>query len=394
MSLAHLGHAEVGEPPMHHEAPLFSTAHATEVDNTFDATVQGHEAAARAGDLDALSHYLDALVFRANSVTEADPQRATAFLSEWLEERRRNPRGNESEYFWQRYEEALQHLRMAAEAGPFDGHAFLARHGLDSPDALPGMYGVWQWAEQAAQGAFGDPDPDLIFQLVIRGGEVPGEWEYAVATLYPKWKAGEPFTFDLCDYVMSGMGVGFCNRRRELEQDRELRELLARIALTLPAGDSDLPIAVYEAAIAFFRLKATYEEGHAGADIWRARHREASVMRHRGRFMEWIEARTDLGLPANPTDIDQLDAGIQVILDKLPGAIEADVYWPEYYGITWEGIQEAQEAWHEMRRLTLRLLRAMGGREFAGQWQAELYAERLKNLQSTLSIATGQGYIK
>ena len=356
--------------------------------------VQRYEAAARAGDLDALSYYLDALVFRANSVTKADPERAYAFLSELLEERRRTPQGNESEHFWSRYEEALQHLRMAAEAGPFDGHAFLAHHGLDSPDALLGMYGVWQWAEQAARGEFGDPDPDLIFQLVIRGGEVPGEWEFAVAELYPKWKAGQPFAFDLCHYVMSGMGLGFCNHRRALEQDRELRELLERIALTLPPSDSRLPVEVYEAAMTFFRLKAQHEEGHTGADIWRARHREGSVMRHKDRFMEWLEARTDLRLPADPPDIDQVEADVLAVLDELPGAIAADTYWPEYYEITWEGIQETHEAWHRMRRLTLRLLHTMGGQEFAEQWQAELYAERLKHLQSTLSVATGQGYIK
>ena len=386
MGSTSLIHAEAVLHPIEHEAIPLSTPH--------EAEVQRYETPARAGDLNALSYHLDALVFRANNVIEADPQRAYTFLSKLLEERRLTPQRNESEYLWRWYDEALESLRMAAEAGPFDGQAFLTRHGLDKGDAPLDIYEVWEWAEQASRGAFGEPDPDLIFQLVIRGGMVPSEWVLAVRDVYPKWKAGETFEFDLCRYVGSGMGVGYCNHRRELKQDREVRQRLDRIALMLPPSQSHLPSEAYGAAITFFRLKAKHEEGHTGAGIWRARHREGSVMRHKDRFMEWLEARTDLLLPADPPDLHQVDAKIQAILEELLGAIEADDYWPEYYGISWDGIQEAQEAWHKMRRLTLRLLYAMGGQEFAGQWQAELYAERLKNLQSTLSVATGRGYIK
>lgn len=379
--------AEIVEHPMQHEAIPLSTPH--------EAKVQRYEAAARAGDMDALSYYLDALVFRANSVTAADPERAYAFLSELLEERRRKPRGNESEYLWRWYDEALECLRMAAEAGPFDGHAFLARHGLDSPDGLPGIYEVWEWAEQAALGVFGDPDPDLIFQLVIRGGMVPNEWKLAVRDVYPKWKAGKTFEFDLCRYVGSSMGVGFCNSRRADQQEWVMELRIAAMQKHLPTEWSHLPQDVYQAAKTYFRSKAETEEGHGGFGGWRFRHIENATLRHVREFMRWLEARQDPRLPYHERDPQKTKSELEYVLSQLAEILAEGPYVePAGYEIAWEGIAETQRRWEDFRDVLHALLNAIHDETYADAWIEWLYARRTWELERTLGLVTGLGYIK
>ena len=370
---------------------------------TFEERLSRLEAAADTGDSQAAWRLLEELVLRAESLNHADPERAYAFFVRITDVWRSDPGLDISHHQWQHYNAYLEALRMAAEAGPFDAAQFLQKNQLDESNLPMGGYRTWQLAEQASQGHFGEPDPNLVFQLVIRGGEVPSEWKLAVTSLYPKWKAGEPIEFDLCNYVMSAMGVGFCNHRRELALDHELNVLLDGISRSLPPAQDHWSADAYEAAMTYFRLKAEHEEGHGGAPIWKARHMESSIARHKWRFLEWLKERTNLLLPEELIDIDGVEAELLDVLKELNNEFAAHSGDADFRGIsqdgglnvqTWEGVEETQEAWHRFRRRTFRLLYGLGGPDFAEQWQAHLYAERLKVLQSTLSVVQGKGVIK
>ena len=85
---------------------------------------------------------------------------------------------------------------------------------MKDEDGVPPYYDIWELAEEASKGGrFGKPDPELVFNLVMRGGSVPDEFESAVNEVYHNWKNGIVMQFCICDHVVSDVGIGYCSVR-------------------------------------------------------------------------------------------------------------------------------------------------------------------------------------
>ncbi len=162
--------------------------------------------AAKMGHAEALSYAIERLVFRADSLRRADPQKALALYDT---AKKVNPN---LKLFDE--EGTVEILKRCAEPKGFDADVFIKKYGI-SKDEDSG-YGIWELAEEASRGGrFGKPDPELVLNLVIRGSQVPAELGAAIKVVYANWKKGVVAPFDLCDYITSGMGQGYCAFREE-----------------------------------------------------------------------------------------------------------------------------------------------------------------------------------
>lgn len=161
------------------------------------AAIKGHEKA--------LAYALDYLLFRANSLELADPKKA---LEIYKEAKKNNPN-------LKLYDEKdkLKTLKLAAKSNNFDAKAFIKKYKIKDTNSSP--YYIWELAQEASKnGRFGKANPKLVFDLVVRGGNVPAEYEAAVKDTYNNWQNGIA-KFDLCKFITSGMGMGYCSYRTE-----------------------------------------------------------------------------------------------------------------------------------------------------------------------------------
>jgi tetratricopeptide (TPR) repeat protein len=161
--------------------------------------------AAEQGHPQALKFAIEYLLFRADSLTHADPQRA---MELYHAAKAANPSAT-----WLNEKGDVRIMEMCCEAPAFDADAFIAQYGI-TEDELARPYAVWQLAEEASRGGrFGQPDPDLVFNLVIRGGSVPAELGGAVHDVHANWTRGVVEEFNIDNYVTSKYGLGFCAGR-------------------------------------------------------------------------------------------------------------------------------------------------------------------------------------
>ena len=217
--------------------------------------------AAKLGHGDALEYALDRLLFRADSLTLADPQKA---LDVFERAKKKNP----SIALYDE-EAKLEVMRKCAEAGPFDVGEFIRRYHLEEfTDFDGGYYQVWELAEEASKGGrFGAPDPHLVFQLIVRGSRVPAELELAVNEYYDHWKNGVVKEFDICRYVTSGFGQGFCSDRQLAEAGDEHQAALIAFIDSVDENAKALVEPAFRAVEAFIDEKAWNEEGHGGTGM-------------------------------------------------------------------------------------------------------------------------------
>ena len=175
-------------------------------DVTREERIRHFSEAARKGHAEALEFALEELLFRANSLRIANPLKA---LNLYREAKRANPKlklHNERS--------KLQIMKKCAEPKGFEVEEFLRKYNVKDEDGVPPYYDIWELAEEASKGGrFGKPDPELVFNLVMRGGSVPDEFESAVNEVYHNWKNGIVMQFCICDHVVSDVGIGYCSVR-------------------------------------------------------------------------------------------------------------------------------------------------------------------------------------
>ncbi len=217
--------------------------------------------AAKRGHAQALNAALDLLLFQANSLTQADPQAA---LDLYNEVKKANPDLKNGFYG----EQGVRVMKMCAEAKGFDGRQFMKKYNTKETGQDAGVgplqsYYIWELAEEASKGGrFGRPDPELVFNLVIRGGRVPAEFMSAVEEAYGNWKKGRAKEFDLCRFVTSGYGMNYCALRKADDGQGEENAKSSALRAKLPKKARPLFDKAEGAAEKFFEERAENEEGY------------------------------------------------------------------------------------------------------------------------------------
>jgi len=360
--------ADKGSPEAH-----FALAYKYHV--TSEESIYHYSEAAKKGHGKALGYALEHLLFRANSLKYADPQKA---LNLYHQAKKANP---DLELYDE--ENKLRIMKMCVEPGKFDAEAFCKKYGLE-PENHNTMYHVWQIAEEVSRGGrFGKPDPELILHLVARGGWAPAELQYAVEEAYKNWKNGEAKEFNICDHITSGGGMGFCASRMNDEDKKDREAKLVNLEEIMGANLSPLIRDAYDSAVKFIEAKASNEEGHGGSGItaWIL----GSEIDQKNEYLKLI-ADVHGGFkpsPANGFDkSDQLlNETYQKVIKDIKARSEKDYYLPSV-----DELREIQRLWIPYRDASVKLFVTINPSVNESVWKSWLTEVRTKQLKEILSL--------
>ncbi|MCA9407435.1 MAG: DUF1311 domain-containing protein [Candidatus Omnitrophica bacterium] len=359
--------AKKGSPEAH-----FAIAYKYNV--TTEESIYHFSQAAKRGHEEALGYAIDSLLFRANSLQRANPQKA---LELYKQAKKVNPK-------IKLYDEEvkLKTIQMSVEPGPFDWQAFCKKYDL-LPHNDEVMYHVWQIAEEASRGGrFGDPDPKLILQLVSRGGWAPAELEYAVEEVYKNWKSGEVKEFNICDHITSGGGMAFCSSRAD-DQDQDGRnQRLSDLRQKLNINNRELIDLAYASAVKFIDTKASNEEGHGGSG--RTAWIIGSQMKQKNEYLDLIEKVQSGYKPTPKTSFSEADQKLNETYQKVMAHLKKKT--DDYYVPRVDEVRAVQRLWIPYRDATVNLFMAINPAVDSDVWESWVTEVREKQLKEILAL--------
>ena len=335
-----------------------------------------YEKASKMGHPEAVAEMFDALLFRANSLTLANPEKAYEI---YKLAKTHNP-------FLSLYEEEGQvsTIKKCIEAGHFDGKRFVEKYGIKEIE-LNDSYSIWELASEASRGGrFGKPNTQLVLQLVCRGSSVPAELEIAVDTTYINWKSNKNFEFNVCDYVQSGLGQSYCSAKSEKEANRENLVRIKEIVSKLNKNAGAMLIHSFTVAGNFIENKAWKEElnGGSGYAAWTT----YSIMKQKGEYLDLIEKinkgiKSDTLLISKDSDkiLNETYQKIISILKKNP----IEVFNAK---VDDKGVRAVQSTWIVYRNTSAKLFHEIDPSISESIWRNWLIEKRIKELNEIFQL--------
>lgn len=341
---------------------------------TPEESIYHYTEAASKGHEEALGYALDNLLFRANNLSLSNPQKA---LDLYHTAKKNNP---ELELYEE--DETLAVLMACAEPPEFDVNNFIEKYNIneddDSQEYWISAYSIWELAEEASKGGrFGNPDPELVLNLVCRGSWVPYELKLAVKDVYNNWKQGIVKDFNLCNYITSSGGSYYCSSRRDKENESNLDNKLTEFKNKLDGNSDDIVSQAYNTAVKFITLKTRNEEGHGGSG--RATWIKGSQIRQKTEYVKLIE-KVFGGFEPKPKNtlkesFKELDIIYQKTISKFPTKLNG-------IHITVEEIKDVQESWYFYIDYSVKLFIKINPSINKDIWKSWLTEIRIKQLQS------------
>jgi hypothetical protein len=334
-------------------------------------------AAAKKGHAEALQRTLDSLFFRAYSLRLADPQKA---LEIYNEAQQANPdlslRSLE--------EDGVKTMKMCVEPQGFDAEHFIRQYDIEDEGENNAIYQIWELAEEASRGMrFGNPDPELVLNLICRGGCVPAELELAVKDVYANWRNGVVKEFKICHYALSGAGQTYCSmRKNEVEEEArelELQDLLGKL------GSDAVPLLknAYESAVKFIDEKAGIEEGPGGTGA--AAQVLDSEIRQKKEYLKFIEDIQAGFLPNPQFSLAKDDKELNALYKKvLEAAAKKQLFMQSYLQVKPDDLRAVQRLWISYRDASIALFAHICPKVDRDIWKRWLTEQRVKNFRELL----------
>jgi len=332
------------------------------------AAAQGHQ--------QALEYYLEKVFFRAGSIKMSDPKSA---LATYRTAKQHNP--NLSLYDEDR---TIQVLTYAAEVPERDSKAFFDTYQVKDEDGDWPFYDVWELAEQASKkgSVFGNPDPELIFWLITRGGEVPAELSYAVTDYYQHWKNNQVVPFDLCQYVTSGAGMGYCADRIAKQQEKRRQSELSALKGRLAEHSLDLADTAYAEMEAFVSLKAQQEEMHGGSG--RSAWITDSIQEQKNRYLSMLDKAIQGDIEPVSNSLSETDSQLNITYKKVMSTLKLPSEDYEMPKPEVGDVREVQRQWLKHRDATCHLVASINP-QLKEQCLNYLTAQREQQLQDIIA---------
>ncbi|HEY3277025.1 MAG TPA: lysozyme inhibitor LprI family protein [Syntrophorhabdaceae bacterium] len=340
--------------------------------------IRHYSEAAKSGHVKAFEEALDMLLFQANSLTETEPQIA---LNLYLNVKKANPKLNTRYY----EEEWVRTIKMCAEAKGFDASQFMKKYGINK--AKCEFYSIWELAEEASGGGrFGQPDPELVFNLVMRGGWSPVELISAVKETYGNWKNGTVKKFDICDYVQSGYGQSYCAAQKEEEDREEENSRYEELKAKLNKKGRELLGKALRSADKFFEERAENEEGFRCGTAHAARVL-SSRKEHGDEYLSLVEKVLKNRFMPSPEDsLRVADQKLNKIYQDISDKLKKDENSPRACVPTREEIKTVQRLWITYRDASTRLFVSINPAVNETTWKSWLTERRQKELESVLEL--------
>jgi len=332
--------------------------------------------AAKMGHAKALEEVLDALFFRANSLTDTKPELA---LEIYNLAKSHNPSltiyNEECE---------ISTIKKCIEAGSFDAKAFIEKYGIKESE-LTSSYGIWELASEASRGGrFGFPNSKLVLQLVCRGGEVPAELETAVNVVYTNWKANKIVEFNVCDYVGSGYGLSYCSTKAEKEANSKYLVRINELSSKLKNNVGELLMNSFIVASKFIEEKAWKEELHGGSGY--AMWTRESIMQQKSNYLDLIERINNGIKPDTLMQSEESDKILNVIYLKVMNKLKKKSITEFNAKVDAMGLRSVQILWITYRDATAKLFAQIEPTVNENIWKNWLTEIRTKELRKILTL--------
>ena len=278
-------------------------------------------------------------------------------------------------------------LKHCVEAGTKEMDLFLKKQGLTLVQVgESGAYSIWRLASDISYGKYGTPSPIVILQLACRDGFASAEKDGAVQAAYESYKAGEVLKFNVCDYITSGYGQGFCAQWRAEEAEKDYKQRIKKLKGHVSRSAVQLLDTAYANASKFFDAKAEREEGSGGTG--RAAWVIGSEMMQRSEWLSLIE-RADSGfLPGtwskDTTADKKLNATYRQAIRLLRTHPIAGFNAPP---VTDTDLVYVQKLWIPYRDSTAKLCAAIMPSIGEAMWKDWLTAERIEQLKNVIETS-------
>lgn len=337
---------------------------------TDEQRIAHYSAAARKGHAKATSEIMEALLFRANSLTVANPELAYQI---YTEAKKANP-------LMEIYNEAadLATVRECMEAGQLDTKEFIEKYKITKEDTVED-YGIWELAAEASHnGRFGKPNPKLVLQLVCKGGQVPAEVQYAVADCYWAWKKDSILVFNPCTYVTSGIGLAYCSQKESIAAEKKYQNVIKKLAEQLKNDAGILLPQAYKAADNFFESKAFQEEGNDGSGYVAWSNESADAQK--AAYLDLVK-KINNGYRPTLSKEKNYDKELNIVYQKVINRLKTEPIKGGFMEITDHDVVMVQRTWLKYRDSTAFLFERIAPELTEDDWKNYLSYIRIKELQ-------------
>lgn len=339
---------------------------------------------AKTGDAQALECLWDELVFSPDSIIYFNPQLAYDVY--------KIAKINNVGMQFENEEGKLGTIKKCLEAGPFDWAAFRKKYNIPVDTLNDEYFSIWEIARQASLGReFGKPDPQLVLQLVCRGGSRMLDLNTAVSVAYNNWKQQKAVKFEPLDYVKPGAyddgGYHFVGYIRHLEAEADLNWRVKTLIRSLKNNAGVYLAPAYKIACRFFEARQRGEEpnGGSGADIWAMN----SIESQQTRYLDMLQSINRGKLPEPFQGNDSSDIRLNKIYNKVTAYLQKHPVTISGMGgePDAEGIIEAQKRWLSYRDETAKILAIIKPDEDETSWKNWLTEVRTVQLWEMLNTA-------
>jgi uncharacterized protein YecT (DUF1311 family) len=255
---------------------------------------------------------------------------------------------------------------------------FLKKYGVEDEDGDYPFYDVWELAEEASRGGrFGKPDPELVFNLVIRGSPVPAEFVSAVEETYKNWKNGTVKEFNICEHITSSWGITLCTWRKDAEEEKDRERKLSYLYDRLPEEFGPLLRDAYDSAVEFIGEKTSYEEGHGGTGMvaWI----KQSEMEQKNEYLELVAQVREGFMPDTTKPFHEADQKLNKTYKEIMQKIKTrdhDPGKPQF-----SEVKRVQRLWIPYRDTSSRLFAAINPNSDEYMWKSWLTEMRTAELR-------------
>ncbi|MEL6116886.1 hypothetical protein P0Y67_16875 [Photobacterium sp. SP02] len=269
------------------------------------------------------------------------------------------------------------HIELAALT-PADREAYLLAQADNT------LYQVWEIAEKVSTGSTYHltEKNQLTLQLICEGGFAPAEEKYAVQDAFDHWQHNQPFTFDLCQYITSGVGSAFCANRFAGEQHIERKQRQETAIRQLSVSQQQTIKNAVRMAEDFFEHRAMHEELHGGSS--HTAFRIESVANQNDRYLSQILDTLAGSQPEDIPSLDEADSTLSQTYDHLIQRLKMGPIEDFNLEVTAQDVESVQRAWLIYREQTAMMLASLNTNLTIQDWLGVLTAERNRQLSEML----------
>lgn len=329
------------------------------------------------GHIEGMKNYLDRFLYRGNSLVYVNPKETLKIYKQYL----KNTKAEEDT-------QLTEFLSKCAEVPELNAKKFCKKYGIDINDEkfTEEPYYIWQLAEEASRndGRFGEPNPELILQLILRGGNVPAEFQSAVNDFYDFYKNNQVREFKIDDYVTSGFGINFCSRRNEDKMNQQIQDRIIQLADKFKKENQEKFLTAMNSYSEFVEEKIWSEEGNDGSGFvtWALN----SKFEQNDNLLNLLEQANINNVDSSEKNIKELTSELDNLLKIRNELLEIDAIHGIHFTVTFEDEQKIDSLWNVYKNQMFDFADAQFDSQTAINIQKWIYSKRIEEIRNVIEL--------